>query len=406
MGVSEGATPRGSALVNPLQEIKRLRGLCAYFAYFVMKTSFVHFVGFVDSVLLNSSRAYRIQNFISAHGYLSTMQEKHMTYAGSGVDINKLEAIKSGIIKKGLKYRRTGFGAPMGEIGAYAGLIDLGAFALAMTTDGVGTKLMIADAMKTWDTVGIDCIAMNVNDLYVMGIEPLAFVDYISVEKPDDELIRQVMVGLDEGARQANVSIIGGETAALPDIIKGFDLAGTCVGVVDKDKVITGEGVAPGDIVIGLPSNGVHSNGYSLVRKVVEKAGLKYTDPLPYSKETTIGAELLKPTRIYAEVVNIVEKYRVKGMAHITGGGLMNLRRITKYGFDFHDPLPVPPVFSWLQKLGGIEDLEMYKTFNMGMGYVLITDKEDAGTIVKMTDGRIVGQIVDEGCTIRGVRMW
>jgi phosphoribosylformylglycinamidine cyclo-ligase len=334
------------------------------------------------------------------------MQEKHMTYAGSGVDINKLEAIKSGIIKKGLTFKRTGFGAPLGDIGAYAGLIDLGAFALAMTTDGVGTKLMIADAMKKWDTVGIDCIAMNVNDLYVMGIEPLAFVDYISVEKPDDELIRQVMVGLDEGARQANISIVGGETAALPDIIRGFDLAGTCVGVVDKDKVITGEGVAPGDVVIGLPSNGVHSNGYSLVRKVVENAGLRYTDPLPYAKDTTIGAELIKPTRIYAEVVHIVKKYRVKGMAHITGGGLMNLRRITKYGFDFHDPLPVQPVFSWLQKLGGIEDKEMYKTFNMGMGYVLITDKEDAGTIVKMTDGRIVGQIVEDGCTIRGIRMW
>jgi phosphoribosylformylglycinamidine cyclo-ligase len=332
--------------------------------------------------------------------------EKHMTYAGAGVDIDRLEGIKSGIIKKGLKFRRTGFGAPMGDIGAYAGLIDLGEFALAMTTDGVGTKLIIADAMKKWDTVGIDCVAMNVNDLYVMGVEPLAFVDYISIEKPDDELIRQVMIGLDEGARQANISIIGGETAALPDIIKGFDLAGTCVGYVGKDSVVTGETVAPGDVVIGLPSSGVHSNGYSLVRKVIEKAGLKYTDPLPYDKSTTIGAELLKPTRIYAEVVPIFKKYPVKGMAHVTGGGLMNLRRITKYGFDLHDPLPVPPVFSWLQEIGDIDDAEMYRTFNMGMGYVIIAAKEDAGAIVKMTDGRIVGKIVDEGCTIRGMRMW
>jgi phosphoribosylformylglycinamidine cyclo-ligase len=332
--------------------------------------------------------------------------EKHMTYAGAGVDIDRLEGIKSGIIKKGLKFRRTGFGAPMGDIGAYAGLIDLGEFALAMTTDGVGTKLIIADAMKKWDTVGIDCIAMNVNDLYVMGVEPLAFVDYISIEKPDDELIRQVMIGLDEGARQANISIIGGETAALPDIIKGFDLAGTCVGYVGKDSVVTGETIEPGDIVIGLPSSGVHSNGYSLVRKVVEKAGLKYTDPLPYDKSTTIGAELLKPTRIYAEVVPIFKKYPVKGMAHVTGGGLMNLRRITKYGFDLHDPLPVPPVFSWLQELGDIDDAEMYRTFNMGMGYVIIAAKEDAGAIVKMTDGKIVGKIADEGCTVRGIRMW
>jgi len=329
-----------------------------------------------------------------------------MTYAGAGVDINKLESIKSGIIKKGLKYRRSGFGAPMGGIGAYAGLIDMGEFALAMTTDGVGTKLIIADAMKKWDTVGIDCIAMNVNDLYVMGVEPLAFVDYISIEKPDDELIRQVMVGLDEGARQANVTIVGGETAALPDIIKGFDLAGTAVGYVGKNEVVTGESIRPGDVVIGLPSSGIHSNGYSLVRKVIEKCGLKYADPLPYDKTKTIGAELLKPTRIYSEVVPIFRKYPVKGMAHITGGGLMNLRRITDYGFEFTDPMPVPQVFTWLQKLGGIDDKEMYRTFNMGMGYVIITDKESAGAIVKMTDGKIAGSIVQEGCTVRGVTMW
>lgn len=329
-----------------------------------------------------------------------------MTYAGAGVDINKLEAIKSGIIKKGLKYRRSGFGAPMGGIGAYAGLIDLGEFALAMTTDGVGTKLIIADKMKKWDTVGIDCIAMNVNDLYVMGVEPLAFVDYISIETPDDELIRQVMVGLDEGARQANISIIGGETAALPDIIKGFDLAGTAVGYVGKDKVITGEDIKPGDVVIGLPSSGIHSNGYSLVRKVIKKAGVKCKDKLPYDKNKTVGAELLTPTRIYAEVVSIFKKYPVKGMAHITGGGLMNLRRITRYGFEFSDPLPVPPVFSWLQKLGGIDDKEMYTTFNMGMGYVIIVDKENAGPIVKMTDGKVAGRIVEAGCTVRGTTMW
>ncbi len=329
-----------------------------------------------------------------------------MTYAGAGVDVNKLDKIKSGIIKEGLKYRRTGFGAPMGDIGAYAGLIDMGPFALAITTDGVGTKLIIADAMKKWDTVGIDCMAMNVNDLYVMGVEPLAFVDYISIEKPDEELIKQVMIGLDEGARQANVTIVGGETAALPDIIKGFDLAGTCVGFVGKENVITGDTIEVGDAVIGLPSSGIHSNGYSLVRKVVEGAGLKYTDPLPYDKSKTIGAELLTPTRIYSEVVSIFKQFQVKGMAHVTGGGLLNLKRITKLGFDFHDPLPVPPVFSWLQKLGNIDDNEMYKTFNMGMGYVIITSKEEAGPIVKMTDGKIVGSVVEKGCTIRDTRIW
>ncbi len=168
-----------------------------------------------------------------------------MTYAGSGVDIGKLDYIKSGIIAKGLTFKREGFGAPLVGEGHYAGLIDMGYFALAITTDGVGTKLIIADAMEKWDTVGIDCVAMNVNDLYVMGVEPLAFVDYISLEKANDRLVRDLMVGLNEGARQSNITIVGGETAALPDIIKGFDLAGTAVGVVQKDRIVTGQKSSP-----------------------------------------------------------------------------------------------------------------------------------------------------------------
>jgi phosphoribosylformylglycinamidine cyclo-ligase len=330
---------------------------------------------------------------------------EHMTYAGSGVDIKKLDGIKSDIIKS-LNYKRTGFGAPLGGEGHYAGLIDMGYLALAITTDGVGTKLLIADAIEKWDTIGIDCVAMNVNDLYVMGIEPLAFVDYISLEKPNEELIRQTMIGLNEGARQANVSIVGGETAALPDIIKGFDLAGTAVGVVPKEKIITGKDVKPGDVIVGMPASGVHSNGYSLVRKIVESAGLKYTDPCPYNKKVSLGEELLTPTRIYAEVVGLSKRFNIHGMAHITGGGLMNLRRITSYGFDFSDPLPVPEVFKFIQKTGNVEDREMYRTFNMGMGYVIICDKQDAGPIVKMTDGSIVGKVVKQGCTIRGIKMW
>ncbi len=330
---------------------------------------------------------------------------QHMTYAGSGVDIKKLETIKSDIIKS-LSFKRTGFGAPLGGAGHYAGLIDMGYLALAITTDGVGTKLIIADAIKKWDTVGIDCVAMNVNDLYVMGIEPLAFVDYISLEKPNEELVRQVLIGLNEGAKQANVSIVGGETAALPDIIKGFDLAGTAVGVVPKDQIITGSEVKPGDVIVGLPSSGIHSNGYSLVRKVVESAGLKYTDPCPYNKKISLGEELLTPTRIYAEVVGLTKRFNIHGMAHVTGGGLMNLKRITNYGFDFTDALPVPEIFKLIQKLGNVEESEMYRTFNMGMGYVIICDKQDAGPIVKMTDGQIVGKIVKEGCTIRDVKLW
>ena len=332
---------------------------------------------------------------------------EHMTYAGSGVDIGKLDYIKSGIIAKGLTYKREGFGAPLGGEGHYAGLIDMGYYALAITTDGVGTKLIIADAMHKWDTVGVDCIAMNVNDLYVMGVEPLAFVDYISLEKPNDDLVRQLMIGLNEGARQANVSIVGGETAALPDIINGFDLAGTAVGVVQKARVVTGAEIRPGDAVIGLPSTGVHSNGYSLVRKVIAKAGLKYTDPFPYGKKKkAIGEVLLEPTRIYAEVVGLVRRFNVHGMAHITGGGLYNLRRITPFGFELTAPLPVPDVFRFIQELGNVEDKEMYRTFNMGMGYVIVCAKDDAGAVAKMAGGKVVGKIVKSGCTIRGIRLW
>lgn len=360
----------------------------------------MQFVSFVRTFI------YDTKQFSIMQGKKKKASGEHMTYASAGVDIGKLDYIKSGIIAKKLTFKREGFGAPLGGEGHYAGLIDMGYFALAITTDGVGTKLIIADIMEKWDTVGIDCVAMNVNDLYVMGVEPLAFVDYISLEKPNDRLVRDLMVGLNEGARQANISIVGGETAALPDIIKGFDLAGTAVGVVQKDRIISGSEIKPGDVIVGLPSNGVHSNGYSLVRKVIEKAGLKYTDRFPYDKKTTIGAELLKPTRIYAEVPGLCRRFNIHGMAHITGGGLYNLQRITRYGFEFSDPLPVPGIFKLIQEEGNIEDKEMYRTFNMGMGYVIICAREDAGPIVKMTDGKIVGKVAKSGCTIRGIKLW
>ena len=331
----------------------------------------------------------------------------HMTYAGSGVDIGKLDYIKSGIIAKGLTFKREGFGAPLVGEGHYAGLIDMGYFALAITTDGVGTKLIIADVMEKWDTVGIDCVAMNVNDLYVMGVEPLAFVDYISLEKANDRLVRDLMVGLNEGARQANITIVGGETAALPDIIKGFDLAGTAVGVVQKDRIVTGAEIKPGDVVVGLPSNGVHSNGYSLVRKVIEKAGLKYTDKFPYNKKTTIGAELLKPTRIYAEITRPVPPVQhPRHGPHHRRRPVQPASGSPSTASSSPIPLPVPDIFRLIQEKGNIEDKEMYRTFNMGMGYVIVCSKEDAGAIVKMTDGNIVGKVVKSGCTIRGIKLW
>ncbi|MBU4220336.1 MAG: phosphoribosylformylglycinamidine cyclo-ligase [Euryarchaeota archaeon] len=323
-----------------------------------------------------------------------------LTYAKSGVNIEKENKAIAALAKQ-LTYKRTGMGAPITDVGHYAGLIDFGEYALALTTDGVGSKVIIANEMKRWNTVGIDCIAMNVNDLLAMGIEPLAFVDYIAISEPNDEIMRQIGEGLAKGAEMSRMTIVGGETATLPDVIKGFDLAGTCLGMVKKDRIITGERIKPGDAVVGLPSAGVHSNGYSLVRRIIHDAGYSYRDPFPYNKDTTIGDELLIPTMIYMEVLDAVNSFDIHGLAHITGSGLMKLHRVTKFGFDISDPLPPQPIFRFLQEKGDVEDLEMYKTFNMGMGFVVVLSHDEAKEAAKKMGGKIVGEIVEEGIFVK-----
>jgi len=327
-----------------------------------------------------------------------------LTYSKAGVDIQKENTAIAALVK-GLTYKRKGLGAPLTDVGHYAGLIDFGEYALALTTDGVGSKVLIANEMRRWNTVGIDCIAMNVNDLLAMGIEPLAFVDYIAINKPDEEIMRQIGEGLAKGAEISRITIVGGETATLPDIITGFDLAGTCLGMVKKEKIITGERIGIGDAVIGLPSAGVHSNGYSLVRRIVKDAGYSYSNPFPYDARTTIGDELLTPTKIYMEVLDAVNTFDVHGLAHITGSGLMKLHRITGYGFDFSDPLEPQPIFRFLQEKGEVEDLEMYRTFNMGMGFVVILPESEADEASKMMGGKIVGEIVEEGIRVKGLEI-
>jgi phosphoribosylformylglycinamidine cyclo-ligase len=322
---------------------------------------------------------------------------KGLTYAKSGVDIHA-ENRSIDAMKAVLTTRRKGFGAPMTEIGHYAGLLDMGSFALAMTTDGVGSKVLIANAIKKWDTVGIDCIAMNVNDLYAIGAEPIAFVDYLAVEKVDPERAAQIAIGLRRGAEMSNMTIVGGETASLPEIIKGFDLAGTAIGVVDKDKVVTGEKVRIGDVLVGVPSDGLHSNGYTLARRIVAESKYTYNDKMP-GGEKTIGEELLTPTRIYAEIIELVKKCDVHGLAHITGSGLLKLHRITSFGFEITDPLEPQPIFRFLQEQGGVEDAEMYRTFNMGMGFVVVVPESDAKDACKIMGpgSKVIGSIVKEG---------
>lgn len=330
-----------------------------------------------------------------------------MTYSGSGVDIAKedkaIEAL-AGMVN----FQRVGFGAPMGRIGHFAGLVDFSAEdALVMCTDGVGSKVEIANAMRKWDTVGIDCMAMNVNDALCVGAEPLAFVDYLAVQDPDPELTRQIGVGLNEGARQSNCSLIGGETASLPGIVKGFDLAGTCLAHVKKSAIVDGSRIEVGNVMIGLASTGIHSNGYSLARRAFEAGGHKYTDAWPWPDDKAysgkrVGDIMLEPTRIYVrEVLSLLRSgIPVHGLSHVTGSGLRKIRRIKQdVRYDITDPLPVQPIFRRIQQLGNVAHAEMYKTFNMGMGFVVVVPAAAAKKAVAHLKGlvkydvKVVGKV-------------
>ena len=309
-----------------------------------------------------------------------------MTYKNSGVDIEeKEEAIKQ-LLSSFLTKRKGTIGKPMG--GHYAGLIEFGDYALVLCTDGVGTKIRIAEALKKYDTIGIDCIAMNVNDALCVGAEPLAFVDYLAMEDPHPKITKEIGKGLEKGAKLSNISIIGGETADLPELINGFDLAGTCLAYVKKNQIILGEKIHPGDAIIGLGSSGIHSNGYTLARRVIEEAEFTYTDEFPnglYPRKT-IGEIMLTPTRIYVkEILELFKKIKVHGLAHITGSGLWNIPRLkekVKYSID--DPLDPQPIYTFLQEYGNIDDYEMYQIFNMGMGFAIIVAHEDMEETIKI----------------------
>lgn len=333
-----------------------------------------------------------------------------MRYKDAGVDIDKAGRFIK-ILTGEIKSKKEGFGRPLTDIGHYAGLIDLEYFTLAITTDGVGTKIIVANELKKWDTIGIDCVAMNVNDLIAIGATPLALVDYIAIGETDDECIflntdkgtvkeslenlaREIGKGLNDGARQSNISIIGGETAIIPDLVRGMDLAGTAVGVVDKNRIIDGQKIRPGDSVIAIKSNGVHSNGFTLVRKIINNSDYSYDDWLPGGDET-IGNVLLAPTKIYKEVIDIIDDIDVTGLLHITGGGLLNLKRITKYGFDLYDPIKPQTIFEFLESVGNVDKEEMYRTFNMGMGFMIVVPPAEERKILDKIDCKKVGVVTE-----------
>jgi len=323
-----------------------------------------------------------------------------MTYAESGVDIYRADEAIEGLLSS-IKYKRKGIGKPLG--GHYAGMIEFGEFALVLCTDGVGSKVMIASELKKWDTVGIDCIAMNVNDAICVGAEPLAFVDYLAIQNPKPEITKEIGKGLEKGAELSNISIISGETASLPELINGFDLAGTCLAYVKKDKIVIGNKIKPENVIIGLSSSGVHSNGYTLVRKVINESGFNYTDEFPDGlyPGKTIGEVLLTPTNIYVkEIVELLKDIDVLGVSHITGSGVWNLPRLNeKVKYVIDNPFEPQPIFEFLQKHGNIDDKEMYQTFNMGMGLVVVVSKKDAEKTIKIlkkyssSDVKIVGKI-------------
>jgi phosphoribosylformylglycinamidine cyclo-ligase len=311
-----------------------------------------------------------------------------LTYREAGVDIDEESKGIRSLVNE-LTYRREGIGNMLEGFGHFTGLVDIGEWALSLCTDGVGTKILVANSIGKWDTIGIDCIALNVNDMICMGAEPIAFVDYFAVDKYDEEVARQVGVGLNEGAKLANINIIGGEFSTIPEIVKGFDLSGTCLGMVRKDSIVTGFDISVGDVIVGLGSSGIHSNGLTLARKVFSSSGLELSDKMPNSNET-VGEALLTPMRIYVrEVLDIIRKFKVKGMAHITGGGLRNLIRLKKdVEFRIDSPFEAPGIFETIKQLGKVEDIEMYQTFNMGMGFCIIAGPEDADAILENLKGK------------------
>ncbi|HEX6960741.1 MAG TPA: phosphoribosylformylglycinamidine cyclo-ligase [Lacipirellula sp.] len=324
-----------------------------------------------------------------------------LTYKDSGVDLATYEESMSRLPRL---MRRTHCPRVLPWEGGFAGLFKMdfsgGLFArnyqepvLVSCTDGVGTKLKVAQMVGRHDTVGIDLVAMCVNDAICCGAEPLFFLDYVAMAEDDPGLLEQIVSGISQGCLQCDSALVGGETAIMPDLYqKGdYDLAGFAVGVVEQSRMLDGKAAVPGDIIIGIASSGIHSNGYSLVRKIVfDHAGLKAADRVDFS-EKTVGELLLEPTRLYVRPVrNVLNHYRVKcvvhGIAHITGGGLHeNLARVLPPSVDAlieRDSWPIPPVFQWLQKLGDVEDAEMFRVFNMGVGMCLVASEYYAESII------------------------
>ena len=337
-------------------------------------------------------------------------------YRRAGVDLKAGYAAVSRIKRQAERTRRPG---AMGSLGGFGGLFDLAALGLkdpvlVSGTDGVGTKILVAKMADKHDTIGIDCVAMCVNDIVVQGTQPLFFLDYIACGKTDPERIEAIVQGIAEGCVQAGCALIGGETAEMPGLYGAdeYDLAGFAVGACEKSELLDGSAIQAGDVLVGLASSGLHSNGFSLVRRILfAQAKLHTSDYIP-DLGCTLGEELLRPTRIYVKpVLEALRRFPIKGMAHITGGGFIeNIPRMLPAGLGAvidEGSWEVPPIFSYLEELGQVPRQEMYNVFNMGIGLVLAVEERLAGDVLRLfrelgERAYAIGRVLDgEGVQIR-----
>jgi phosphoribosylformylglycinamidine cyclo-ligase len=326
-------------------------------------------------------------------------------YARAGVDQGAADSAVAGLVRAlgAIKLGRPSAQVPLP--GHYASVIRLDErTGVALSTDGVGTKLLVAEELGRFDTVGIDCVAMNVNDVICVGAEPLAMLDYIAVQRADPEVCEEIGVGLARGAELAGVEVPGGELAQLGQLVSSVDVSGACFGTVALDAIVDGSTVRPGDSVIGLPSSGVHSNGYTLARSAL--AGIPLDDAFC---ERSLGDVLLEPTEIYVKPILelLRSEVEVRGLAHITSGGLGNLLRLTAaVGYEIDDPLPVQPIFKLIQERGGVSDAEMHDVFNMGCGFCVVVPAENEAAALTLLRshypaGKRIGRAVGGEKTVR-----
>lgn len=332
-------------------------------------------------------------------------------YARAGVDTGEAAEALEGLVGV---LRTIDPGRPSRSVvapGHYASVLEVAPnLGVALCTDGVGTKVIVAEQAGRFDTVGIDCVAMNVNDLVCVGAQPLALVDYLAVERTDPGVLREIAVGLKAGAEQAGVEVPGGELAQLPELVRGhpsphgFDLTAAAIGTVALDALVTGAECAPGDAVVGLPSSGLHSNGYTLARRALLDGGELELDATPDALGgASVADALLEPTTIYVRAVLelLASEVPVQGLAHITGDGVANLTRLSrKVGFRLDAPLPVPAIFALVAESGGIEPAEMWRVFNMGCGFCCVVRAERAGDAVALLGAHhpgaaVIGEVTD-----------